>query len=615
MKKIFTLTALAISCAASAQAQNSKLEEIVVTSSRVDMPLRQVGTSLSVINAAEIQQRGFHSLHDILRNQPSIAVSNTGGTGSNSTLRIRGEEGYRTLVLMDGIDISDPSGPQSSPRFEQLLSAGIQRVEVLRGPQGLMYGADAGGVINISSATPEDGFKGQLSAEAGRYDSQQLAANVAGGNETIKFAISAVDMETDGYNAKTTDTVLRDDDGYENTTFHARVQWDISDALSLHLVGRDVSGENKYDNCFTASYSSTDTCSDDYDQSAIRIAANYRTDRATNQLSYDKSTTDRTFYSDNIESFATEGEIERTSYLGSFSVNQSFKLVYGVDLETESITDSSGTKDRDQTGYYAEYQGAFANNFFVTAGLRYDDNDDFGTHTSYRVSGAYLFDVSGGELKLKGTYGTGFRAPSLSEIAYNNRPGVYAPAADVELQEEQSKGYDIGLSWYADSGLIVEAVYFDQTIDDEIYFDLIAYSGYLQGNGDSQSKGIELITEIPLSEALTLNGNYTYNDTKDYSGENRVRRPKQLANIGLDWRSMSEKLVLGLNVRGAYDAKSTSGADLDSYEVVDINASYQVTQQLQLFGRVENLFDKKYEEVPTYNTSRAAVYAGLRYSF
>lgn len=615
MKKIFTLTALAISCAANAQAQNSKLEEIVVTSSRVEMPLRQVGTSISVINAVEIQQRGFTSLYEVLRSQPAIAVSNAGGTGSSSALRIRGEEGYRTLVLMDGIDISDPSGPQSSPRFEQLLSAGIQRVEILRGPQGLMYGADAGGVINISSATPEDGFKGQLSAEAGRYQSQQLAANIAGGNETIKFAVSAVDIETDGYNSKTTDNVLGDDDGYENTTLHARVQWDITDALSVHLVGRDVSGENEYDNCFTASFSSTDTCGDDYDQSAIRVAANYQTDHTTNQLSYDLSTTDRTFYSDNIESFSTEGEIERTSYLGSFFVNEAVKLVYGIDRETESINDGSGNKERDQQGYYAEYQGSFGNNLYITAGLRYDDNDDFGTHTSYRVSGAYLFDLSGGELKLKSTYGTGFRAPSLSEIAYNNRPGAYAPAADVELQEEQSKGYDIGLSWYADSGLIVEAVYFDQTIDDEIYFDLIAFSGYLQGNGDSQSKGIELITEIPLSAALTLNGNYTYNNTKDYSGENRVRRPEQLANIGLDWRGMNEKLVLGLNVRGAYDAKSTSGADLDSYEVVDINASYEVTRQLQLFGRIENLLDETYEEVPTYSTSRAAVYAGLRYSF
>jgi len=155
--------ATAISMQATAQSTKSaqsyiktdnKLEEVIVTSSRIEMPLRQVGTSVSVITQQEIVQRGFNSLYDVLRSQPSVAVSNPGGAGNATSLRIRGEEGYRTLVLLDGIDISDTSAPQVGPRVEHLLSSGISRVEILRGPQGLMYGADAGGVINISTIAP-----------------------------------------------------------------------------------------------------------------------------------------------------------------------------------------------------------------------------------------------------------------------------------------------------------------------------------------------------------------------------------------------------------------------------------------------------------------------------
>ena len=163
-------TGLVLLCAAATaagQPSESPLEEIIITSSRVAMPLRQVGTSVSIIDREEIQQRGYSSLYDILRSQPAIAASNTGGQGNATSVRIRGEEGYRTLVLIDDIDVSDTSGPQVGPRFEQLLSSGIQRVEILRGPQGLMYGADAGGVINITSLTPSEELGGQISAEGG----------------------------------------------------------------------------------------------------------------------------------------------------------------------------------------------------------------------------------------------------------------------------------------------------------------------------------------------------------------------------------------------------------------------------------------------------------------
>lgn len=617
MNKVSRFSALAIACAAvNPVFANDKLEEIIVISSRVEMPLRQIGTSVSVVTQQDIQQRGFSSLFDILRSEPAIAASNTGGAGKATSLRIRGEEGFRTLVLLDGINISDTSGTQVTPKVEHLMSTGISRVEILRGPQGLMYGADAGGVVNISSTAPTEGIGGQVSAEGGRYGSSELAGSIGGANELGDFILSVSDYQTDGFNSRTTDTNLKDSDGYDNTTVHGKAGWNASEDLRFELVARNVSAENDYDACFTVdTFAGADQCTNDYDMSALRALVDYSAGGFNHQLSYSNTDTEREFFSEGKSSFTADGSLDNISYLGSYSQSDSFRLVYGIDLKNESIESDGSDIDRDQNGYYAEYQGGFSNSLFITMGVRHDDNDDFGSHTSYRASGAYVFDLSGGELKLRGAYGTGFRPPSLYEIAYNSGPFAYSPASDAALKEESSEGYDIGLSWFGNSGLFVEAVYFDQKVEDQIDFDLDSFSGYVQGDGTSTSSGVELIAEIPLLESLALTANYTYNDTETAQGAARARRPEQLANIGINWRVLNSRVLLGFNARASYDAVDTAGGDLDDYTVVDINASFEVFQGLELYGRVENLFDEEYEEVPTYNTSGTAGYVGARWAF
>ena len=594
-----------------AQADN-RLEETVVTSSRVAMPLRQVGTSVSVLDAEDIRARGFNSLTEVLRNQPAVGVTNTGGPGKLSTLRIRGEEGFRTLVLVDGINIGDTASPQYSPRMEHLLSAGVERVEILRGPQGLMYGADAGGVVNITTTAPAEGFGGDLSAEGGRYGTQQLAADLGLGSASFDGNLSVTDFETDGFNARSTDTVLGDDDGYENTTVHGRLAWRPTEELRLQLVARDVSGDNDYDDC---GFPATDDCRDAFDQQLWRASGHYQTTRFSHELAYDSSEMQRQYYADGAFSFASEGELEKWSYLGSFRGSDGLRLVYGADLQTESLDDDGRTLARDNDGYFVEYLGEPAERIFITAGIRYDDNDDFGTETTWRTSGAYLIPMSGGELKLRATYGTGFRAPSLYEVAYNDGPFAYPPASGVTLDAETSRGYDLAVSWYGEDGLYLEAVYFDQRVEDAIYFDLVAFSGYLQDDGESESTGVELIADWVLLDNLSISGNYTYNDTGQADGSQRIFRPEHLANLGITWLALEQRLKLGLHARLSHGSTDTVGDAVDDYQVVDLNAHYQLTDGLALYGRVENLFDEDYEEVPTYNTSGLAAYAGLRYSF
>ena len=615
MHSATTRGALALTTLLSLPAHAQPLEEVIVSSSRVPMPAREIGTSVSVIEAEQIQALGFTGLQDILRSQPSVAVSNNGGPGKVSSLRIRGEEAFRTRVLVDGIDISDTSAPQFGPRMEQLLSSGIQRVEILRGPQGLMYGADAGGIINISTRVPGEGWRGDVSAEAGRYGTRLYSANLAGGNAVVDGSLSLADLDSDGFNARLDDRDPADDDGYRNTTAHGRLGWNASERLRLELVARDVDGDSDYDSCYTVdTFAPSNRCSDEYQQQAWRGAALWRGETLNHELAWSHSDTERANFTAGLPSFATEGSLARWSYLGSYAPGETMQLVYGVDHESAELDDGSFDTERDQTGYYLEYQGSLDQRLFFTAGARHDDNEDFGEHTTWRVSGAWVIPLDRHELKLKATRGTGFRAPSLYEIAYN-RSFASSPAADIRLQEERSAGHDLGVAFQSAGGLYLEAVWFDQDVEDEIYFDLQNYSGYLQGRGDTRSRGVELIADIPLGERLSLSGNLTWNDTENAEGDDRTYRPRQLANLSLQWQSPGERLNLALHLRGARDAREFDGRALDDYEVLSLNARYDLLPQLEIYGRLENLLDEDYQEVPGYRSSGQALYAGIRYHF
>ncbi|MEP0357658.1 TonB-dependent receptor [Paraglaciecola sp.] len=602
------------------QTQNNEeqeIEKLVVVSSRIAMPLREIATSVSVITKDDIELRGYSNLADVLKVQPAIGVTNTGGAGSTTSLRIRGEEGYRTLVRIDGVDISDPTGTQVGPKLAHLQSSNIERVEILRGSQGLAYGADAGGVINILSGAGSEDLSGNVSAEAGRYGTSNLAADVGGSTDTLDYYISASNYQTDGFNSRTDDTTL-DEDGYDNTTLHSRLGWQVNEALKLGLVLRNTDGDGEYDNCFSAL--GTNDCETEFSQSNLRLTANYDTTLSSHEFAYGKTLVERENFTDGLSSFFTKGNVERLEYIGNNDVSDAHGLVYGLDWEKEVI--SSSDLSRISKGYYLEYQGQWIENLYVTAGVRHDDNEDFGEHTSVRLSGAYIWTIGDDELKLRSAYGTGFRAPSLSEIDYNNGPWAYSPATDSDLKEETTEGYEVAVEYTQHNGSHYEVVYFDQTITDSLEFDLAGFSGYIQENGEVYSKGIELIADVALTDSLRLNSNYTYNDTEDTTGEQRIRRPKHLANIGVNYQV--EKLTVSANVRfvkdftdSVYDSSifQSVRVPMDDYQIVDLSARFQANTNLIIFARVENLLDEDYQDLATYYNKGQALNVGVQYQF
>ncbi len=603
--------------ASSGAAQQAAPEEIVVTSSIIAQPRRQIGTAMSVIDFDDVELRGYTDLADVLRTQAGIGVSNSGGPGKPTAVRIRGEEHFRTLLVIDGVKALDPSAPQVAPSFDGLLTTSdLERIEVLRGPQGFIYGADAGGVVNVITKRGADAVGGQLGLEYGDYSTRKLDGALSGGSNGGDYYFSVVDYETDGFNARTADAVLQDLDGAENMTMHAKLGWNLAESLRVQLVARDIEAQTAYDGCFSpATFATVHGCSSTTDQQIYKLSAEHSTGGVSNTFGFSTIDVVRDDFTEGARSFGSDGEIERVEYTGSYKASAAATFVYGLDFHDEKLIDDDGPSSRDQKGYYLEYQGALADTFFVSLGARYDDNDAFGSHTSSRLSLAYVRDLgSESSIKYRASVGTGFRAPSLYELAYNTGPFAFPPAAGVALTEESSHGYDVGIEYDA-ANIHFEITYFDQEIEDEIFFDLVGFSGYLQSTGTSSSKGVEVAADIPLGAYWALVANWTKNDALDAIDQPRLRRPETLGNLGLQYRAPEQRLGFIVNYRVARDSIDVDGATLDDYEVVDLSLTYALADGFELFGRVQNATDEAYQEVVGYNTAERSLYGGVRLRF
>ncbi len=596
-----------------------QLEEVFITGSRTEIPLRQVGTSATIIDSMEIELKGVPTLLDLLRSEAGISGSTAGGLGKVSALRIRGEEGYRTLIMIDGIEVSDPTGTQVGPHVQHLtVSSEIEKIEILRGPQGFIYGADAGGVINIFTRSGEDGLNGKVSAEAGSYNTTNLNGYIAGGNTRVDGFASIANIRSEGFSAfdKSQDPT-EDKDGYENTTLHTKLGWNIIENLRAQFVLRNTEATTEFDRCWNSQIGdfggTTHNCEGYVDQFNSRLSMDYNLDAISVSGAISRTEIERENFADNNRSYFIEGSIEKAEVLSNIRLEETVNLLIGGDLETETSEPEFGNKvARDQLGIFTELQGGFADSFFITAGARYDDNDDFGKHTSMRVSGAYVVETRKNHtLKFRSSYGTGFRAPSLFEVN-NNNTSEELP----ELTEEHSKGYDLGIEFYTKNNANIILGYFDQTITDAITYNtsIGVWGGYDQEVGDSKSKGIELSAEYPVVENVILRLNYTYNDTETPEGNQRIRRPKNSGNLGIQWNTQKTQLLLSYRV--SQDAIDYPGdIELEDYSTVNVSFEYKVLDNLDLFARIENILNEEYQEVTGYNTSDTAAYAGVRFQF
>jgi len=623
------LAAAPLSALAQAETQNQSepVEEIIIVGARQPIPRNELGSAVSVVDRAALEARQVPILSKILRDLPGLAVSRTGPVGSQTQVRLRGAEGNHTLVLIDGIEATDPVGNFEFD-FGDLVTTGLERVEVIRGPQSALYGSEAiGGVINVVTRTPEPGLDIEALGEGGSRGTARFGATVSGGTETVGASFSAGYHDTAGVSASPTGP---EDDGYENLTLSGKAIAEPMEALELGVTGRYVDGETEFDiqDFATGEVVDADRLREFrafYGRAYGKLAL---FDEAwSHQVSAELTDTD----TDNIFDGAFENSFEgrRTKFEYQTTLDLAWMSVTGAveheDLDFESIGQTpqdpvNQNKDDDQTSLVGEWRGEPLSGLFLSAGVRKDFNDIFADETTWRVTSAYEATPT---TRLHTSYGTGVADPTFFD-RFGFFPDQFI--GNPDLQPESAEGWDIGVTQqFFDRRVELDATFFYSDLEDEIVssFDPDTFLSTVENQaGESDRKGVELTLSATPFDGLTLDGAYTYLDAEEPDGSREVRRAEHIASITATYRSPDDRAEVSLDFdyNGEQDDLDFSAfpaqrVTLDSFLLVTLAGRYRVTEALEAFARVENLFDEDYQNVLGFNTPGIGAFAGLRVRF
>jgi len=614
MKKLLlTASTLSLCAAGAARAQEVfDLDEITVSSTKAgaQTPLDRTGATVQVITQEQLEQADETTLAEFLARQPGISVSANGGIGANTTLRIRGLDGKYIKVLVNGIDVTDPSSTQAQFNWGGLTTANLGRVEILKGSSSSLYGSRAvGGVVNISTIQrPEEpGSETTFAVEGGSHETYRAAAGYAYSGERGGLTFGIDRITTNGFSAKS-GAGNTEADGYQATQITLSADVMATDRLKLGLSAYALESEGDYDEWSgdgTAPFDERNTT----ESRGVRAYAELMTGAVDHTLSFTYFTTDRLSSSNGFDT-TFDGDRKRIDYTGNYAASDVLTLTFGADWEEESFNTGTDTGSVETTGIFGEILYAATPDLDLSASLRLDDHSTFGDYVTGRLAAAYRLS---GATTLRAVASTGFRAPSLYEL----NSTLYGNAT---LQPEESTSFELGVEHEFGAGRSVKATAFHTRIDNLIQFVTLTawplpFTGqYQQVAGESTSQGVELSGEWAVNDWLGLYGNYTYTDAEDATGARLVRVPGHDVTLGLGGE-FATGWTGDLNLRHVADRPDDSGQVMEDYTVVNAGVTYAFTDNAEGYLRIENLLDTSYETAASYQASGRALYVGLRASF
>jgi vitamin B12 transporter len=618
--------------AASSALSNSEAEteEIVVSATRIETPINEIGSSVTLISAEEIERNQRRTLPDVLQTVPGLNIVQTGGPGGKSSVFMRGSNSNHTKVLIDGIDANDPS-QDGVFDFGQVLTSDIERVEVLRGPQSSLYGSDAiGGVINIVTKNGEGPpqFTGRL--EGGSFGTFNQSASVRGSVSRFNYSFNVAHFLTDDTPVTPLDLLpagrKRINDSYENTTVSTKLGADLTDTFGIDLVGRYTDSTLFFTGEDFSVFPSAPAASQS-EQNARQLFARGEAHLALfDGVFKNRLGVGYTNYRTTIQAPDTgfglppeninHGDRIKFDWQGNIELGKDHALILGVEDQEDRLIDSPISAENDNIAGFAELQSEIVPGLFVAASVRHDDNDRFGGKTTWRIAPAYLVPKTG--TKLKASYGTGFKAPSLTQLF------VSFPAfnffANPNLQPEESEGYDFGFEQpLAGDRVRFGATYFHNDIKNLINANATFTS--LENVGKATTEGVETFVFVAVTDRFKLRGDYTYTDAvDDMTGLELLRRPKHKASLTASWLATDRlsfsatALYVGSQVDGNRSF-SIQRLDTDPYFVVNLAAGYDAGKGVTLFARIDNVFDERYESPTGFQRPGFGVFGGARFTW
>jgi vitamin B12 transporter len=608
----------------------AETEEIVVSATRIETPINEIGSSVTLITDKEIERDQRRTLPDVLQTVPGLNIVQTGGPGGKTSVFMRGSNSNHTKVLIDGIDANDPS-QDGVFDFGQVLTSDIERVEVLRGPQSSLYGSDAiGGVINIVTKKAEGPpqFTGRL--EGGSFETFNQSASVRGSVSRFNYSFNVAHFLVDDTPVTPLDLLppgrKRINDSYENTTVSTKLGVDLTDTFGIDLVGRYTDSTLFFTGDDFSVFPSVPAASQS-EQNARQLFARGEAYLALfDGVFKNRIGVGYTNYRTTIQAPDTgfglppeninHGDRIKFDWQGNIELGKGHALILGVEDQEDRLIDSPISAENDNVAGFAELQSEIVPGLFAAASVRHDDNDRFGGKTTWRIAPAYLVPNIG--TKLKASYGTGFKAPSLTQLF------VSFPAfnffANPDLQPEESEGYDFGFEQpLAGERVRFGATYFHNDIKNLINANATFTS--LENVGKATTQGVEAFVFVAVTDRFKLRGDYTYTDAvDDTTGLELLRRPKHKASLTASWLPTDRlsfsatMLYVGSQVDGNRSF-SIQRLDTDPYFLVNLAADYDLGKGVTLFARIDNLFDRRYESPTGFQRPGFGVFAGMRVNF
>jgi vitamin B12 transporter len=604
--------------------------ELVVTAAREPISLDATGSAVTVIETDTLQALDLPQLVDALRLSPGLAIARSGPVGTQTQVRLRGAESNHALVFVDGIPVSDPAS-SGDFRWETLSSAGVERVEVLRGPQSALWGSEAvGGVVSVVTREPTSGAALFGDAETGSFGTVAASGGVNLGSDTAGAVLQSSWFDTDGIDSIASGP--RELDGFESFALSFKGAAHPATGGALGLVARYSSALSEFDGTDPVTFRRADTL----DATRIRSLALRGFGRAEalggrwmHELSGTYLATDNinrnagdflnrtdaeTFGAAYQSSIAfTAGTVEQRLTAAAEYREQHFRA---RDRAFFGLTNQNQTRER--LGLVLDY-GAMAGPVSVGASLRRDENDSFADTTTWRVSGRYTLTPA---WSLHASAGTGVADPTFTE-QFGFFPGSFV--GNPDLRPERSTGWDAGIS-YGGNGFNADVTVFSADLRHELLttFDPATFlSGAANASGESRRRGIETSLEARPEPWLRLLGSYTYLDSREgqVAGAVRVRevrRPRHAGNLAAIAAVGRGEVAFSANYVGPrrdsdFDSFPARDVTLGDYVLASLSGRVPIGKSLDLTGRIENLFDARYEDVFGYRTQGLSAYAGVRF--
>ncbi len=590
--------------------QTSSLDEITISSAtKSEEKLKNVTANVDVITAEDIESRKFKTVAEALQTISGIQVSQSGGIGQQTSLFLRGMDSKKTLVLIDGIRYNDPSG--NGANFEHLMINDIERIEVIKGAQSSIWGADASaGVINIITKSAKYGTHGNATIEYGRYNSKIARANISHKNENFDAKLGVTRVDTDGFSAispKSSEAKNYEDDGYENTTVNLKLGYNFDEnnrvSTSYEIIDTEVDYDNEIGWPVDLVKSADDLSKAKTKTHLANLTYENRNDIALTKV-YGNYTDIKREYTSSTPKY--KGTIKEYGLNTSIDYLNSSNVTIGADykkFENKANID----KDYNNKGIFISNTNKFFDDKTIfTQALRYDKYSDFENKTTGKI-GIKQFIID--ELNISSNYGTGYNIPTTFEL-YD------ASSGNINLKPEKTKTYDVGIEYKGFS-----ATYFNSKIENLINWEWTGpgmYDGMNKNiEGKSIFKGIELAYKNYVTEDIFLNLNYTRLSAKNKDKEEFGRRPKDKVGFGVDYYGLKD---FHFNVNGEYigdryDRNNKQGAKTGNYTIWNAVVDYDISKNFSTYLKLDNIFNKDYQIVDGYATSQRVAYLGIKASF